>query len=76
MCGDGRCGGLGGWALMDGKKMLKESLGKIRICSVLQAQSERIPEVRNHQISYDVSAVLHFHGWFPPRITKIRFSDL
>ena len=21
VCGDGRCGGLGGWALMDGKKM-------------------------------------------------------
>ena len=44
--------------------MLKESLGKIRIRSVLQAQSERIPEVRNHQISHDVSAVPIFRAGF------------
>ena len=40
--------------------MLKESLGKIRICSVLQAQLERIPEVRNHQISRRMYSVPDF----------------
>lgn len=40
--------------------MLKESLGKIRIRAVLQAQLERIPEVRNHQISRRMYSVPDF----------------
>ena len=40
--------------------MLKESLGKIRIRAVLQAQLERIPEVRNHQISCRMYSVPDF----------------
>ena len=40
--------------------MLKESLGKIRIRAVLQAQLERIPEVRNHQISRRMYSVPYF----------------
>ena len=42
------------------EKMLKESLGKIRIRAVLQAQLERIPEVRNHQISRRMYSVPGF----------------
>ena len=42
------------------QKMLKESLGKIRIRAVLQAQLERIPEVRNHQISRRMYSVPDF----------------
>ena len=40
--------------------MLKESLGKIRIRAVLQAQLERIPEVRKHQISRRMYSVPDF----------------
>ncbi|MEI3388630.1 MAG: hypothetical protein V8R22_02320 [Lachnospiraceae bacterium] len=44
--------------------MLKESLGKIRIRAVLQAQLERIPEVRNHQISRRMYSVPDFTQTF------------
>lgn len=43
-----------------GVEDVKRSLGKIRIRAVLQAQLERIPEVRNYQISRRMYSVPDF----------------
>lgn len=43
-----------------GLEDVKRKVGKIRIQDVLQAQLERIPEVRNHQISRRMYSVPDF----------------
>ena len=43
---------------------VKRKAGEIRIQAVLQAQIERIPEVRNHQISRRMYSVPDFTRFF------------
>ena len=47
-----------------GLEDVKRKVGKIRIQDVLQAQLERIPEVRNHQISRRMYSVPDFSQLF------------
>ena len=47
-----------------GLEDVKRKVGKIRIQDVLQAQLERIPEVRNHQISRRMYSVPDFTQTF------------
>ena len=48
VCGSGIGGGMGKQISLMGLEDVKRKVGKIRIQAVLQAQLERIPEVRNH----------------------------
>ena len=47
-----------------GLEDVKRKVGEIRIQDVLQAQLERIPEVRNHQISRRMYSVPDFTQTF------------
>ena len=48
VCGQGIGGGMGEQISLMGLEDVKRKVGEIRIQDVLQAQLERIPEVRNH----------------------------